>query len=152
VQVVARPAPNSIVPFLTDRSRDPRNLVAFAIDLVRPPTVPFEVVEATSTVGLRARRRAATNGWRSKNVDLYNRALLLLAPDLQRADEVLRRTPKFPGGEKPLVVRLAVSPTSPHVSLTIAEADRLSGADARFGAWLSRLAEAMAKAPPSQVL
>ena len=152
VQVVARPSPRSIVPFLWDRSQDPRDLMAFAIDLVRPPTVPFELVEPTSTVGIRALRRAAAQGWASKDSLLYDCALTLLAPNLDRAEEILRGAPKFPGGTNLRPVRLAVSTTTPNVSLTLADPALLAGAGPRFGAWLTRLAQAMAKSPPGQVL
>jgi hypothetical protein len=152
LQVVARPGSRSIVPFLMDRSGDPRDLIAFAADLTRPPTAAFELIEPSSAVGVRALRRAVAQSWHRSNWVLYDRELTLLAPDVDRAKEILRRAPKFPGGINLCPVRLAVSDTSPHFSLTLADPGLLGGAGPRFGSWLTRLGEAMAKSPSGKVL
>ncbi len=145
IQVVARPAPRTVIPFLSDPSRDRRDLVAIAIDAVRPPRLNFELVELETPVGARALMRAVSHGWNASDYQFYGQTLRLLAPDIPLAEEILRRAPKYPTGSALSPVRFAVSSTAPHLSLTLAHPEALVGTGPRLSSWLNRLTDWIVK-------
>jgi hypothetical protein len=154
VQVVSRPAPRAFlipIPGLS-RTADGRDLVAFALDVTRPPTTAFDLVEARSSVGLRALQRAARTGWQSEDWTLGGRPMLLLSPDLTQAKDFLRHSPRAPSETALEVVRLAVSPAKPHLSVTVVFNEGLASTGPRFASWLTRVADYVNKSSSEKMV
>jgi hypothetical protein len=137
-----------------ETERDRRDLLAFAVELSRPPALAFDLIEPNTAVALRALRRAATEGWRSEEWTLDGRTMTLLAPDLAQAEESLRHAPRVPGarGSTIEVVRLAVSPTSPHLSLTVVFGEGLTTVGPRLAIWLTRFADFLSKSSTGKMV
>jgi hypothetical protein len=156
LQVVVRPAPRTLpvpIPVL-ETEADRRDLLAFAIDLSQPPALAFDLVEPNTAVGLRALRRAAAAGWRSEEWTLNGRTMTLQSPDVPRAQELIRHWPRVPGdgGTATEIVRLAVSPSSPHLGITVVFSDALTSIGPRLAPWLSRIADYLSKSSPEKMV
>lgn len=132
--------PAAIMGYFQNR----RDLLAIAADLIEPPRAELELLDPSAPVGLRALLKAEARGWPRESVRFAERDLTLTAPDLESSRQQLARLAAVgppPGG---ILLRLALSPHSPQLSLSLGRPERLDQPNAPFASWLKRLAQAVA--------
>jgi hypothetical protein len=150
IQVVVRPAPRSWpihLPWLQP-SADAGDLIGLAIDLVGAPAVTLDLIDPETAVGRRALRRAGSEGWPNADWRWAGRPMRLLAPDLASAQVFLRRSPRYSIASSLQVVRLALQPAPPNLSVTLAAIAPTEEPENQFARWLARLADSAVQSSP----
>jgi len=148
ILVVVWLQPRAFFPaWLYGRLQNRRDLFAVAADLASPPTVALDLVDPSFPAGQRDLLQALARGWERENLRYAGQPMVLIAPDLKAGRRIAVALEKVRSPGDAGLVRLAVSPTAPHLSATFAQPERLDNPPGRFAAWLTRAAELVSGRP-----
>jgi len=134
--------PRRIFPvWLFNLVRGYRDVVGIAADLAVTPTVQIELLDSSTAVGKRALGQAIARGWSTRTVRIGAVERTLATPASGDFERVLYRlTGRLPFEPKALL-RLGVHLVEPHLSLSIADPERILASERELATWLKRVAD-----------